>query len=177
MVALAEACPGCGLEMPPGGLAYDGYFNTSPGCWSVFGEVLAAEFQNGALFGQVRQLTADAYAVQHGGGAHPDKSVCVHLVGLHLVLTQGLAPTEVSSRLRRLVGTVSSWPHMTPPSASGSLTVFDVATAKSPEEHVRCVRAWSAQVWNAWQPHHAAATALATVTHKCGKDRRLPTMK
>lgn len=166
MVAAVETCPGCGLERPPGSPSYDGYFNTSPGCWSVFGEVLAAEFQDGVLFGRVHQLTVDAYAVQHAGGPHPDKSVCTHLVGLHLVLKQGLAPMAVAARLQRLVGGLSSWPHLTPPSARGPLTVFDVASAKSPEEHVHRVREWATQVWNAWQPHHTAVAALAAVAHK-----------
>ena len=159
----SEVCAGCGLVTPRGSLPYDGYFNTSPGCWSVFGKVLAAEFQDGVLFGQVHQLTVDAYSVQHAGGPHPDKSVCVHLVGLLLVLTQGLPPIAVAPRLGRLVGRVSSWPHMTPPSESGALTVSDVAAAQSPEQHARRVREWATQVWNAWRPHHAAVAALASV--------------
>lgn len=75
-------CPGCGLAMPLGDTTvYDGYFNTSPECWSVFTEVVGHEFGNAVVFGQVHQLTVDAYAVQHAGGSHPDKSIAVHLVG------------------------------------------------------------------------------------------------
>lgn len=166
MVVAVEACPGCGLERPPGSPGYDGYFNTSPGCWSVYGEVLAAEFQDGVLFNEVHQLTVDAYAVQHAGGPHPDKSVCAHLVGLHLVLKEGLAPTAVPPRLQRLVGAMSSWPHFTPPSVRGTLTVRDVAAARSPAEHARRVREWAAQVWEAWQSHHGAVAALAVVAHR-----------
>ena len=58
-------CPGCGLEMPLAYRVYECNFNSSPECWSVFEEVLAAEFQNAVLFGQVHQLTVDTYAVQH----------------------------------------------------------------------------------------------------------------
>jgi uncharacterized protein DUF5946 len=166
VVAVTEACPGCGLQTPPGSPAHDGYFNTSPGCWSVYGEVLAAEFQDGVLFGQVHQLTVDAYAVQHAGGPHPDKSVCAHLVGLHLVFKEGLAPATVPPRLQRLVGRVSSWPHLAPPSARGLLTVFDVARARSPEDHATRVREWATQVWTAWQPHHPAVAELAAMAHK-----------
>jgi hypothetical protein len=158
-----ESCPGCGLEMPAGRQAYDGYFNTSPGCWSVFGEVLAAEFQDGVLFGQVHQLTVDAYAVQHAGGIHPDKSVSVHLVGLYLVLVKGLTPAEVAPRYQRLIGSKPTWPRLTPPPVSGPLTAFDVASAESPEEHARLVRNWAAQVWNAWQRHHEVVATLASV--------------
>ena len=161
-----ETCPGCGLETPSGSPAYDGYFNTSPGCWRVFGDVLAAEFQDGVLYGRIHQLSVDAYAAQHAGGPHPDKSVCVHLVGLHLVLKQSLPPMRAAARLRRLLGSVSSWPHLAPPSVRGPLTVRDVAAAQTAEEHASCVREWATQVWNAWQPHHEAVAALASLTDK-----------
>src|SRR5258706_9429501 len=96
-------CPGCGLSMPPIGAAtYDGYFNTSQECWSVFTEVIGAEFSNAALFGQVHQLTVDAYAVQHAGGRHPHKSVCIHLTGLYLVLERGRPPPSVPPHLPEL---------------------------------------------------------------------------
>ena len=97
-----RACPGCGLELPPGKRTYGRKFHASAECWSVFEEVLAAEFQNPVLFGQVHQLTVDAYAVQHAGGRHPDKSVCIHLVGLYLALERGVAPVDVPRQLQRL---------------------------------------------------------------------------
>ncbi len=69
------ACPGCGLRMPASeNASYAGYFNTSAECWSVFTEVLGAEYSNPFIFGKVHQLTVDTYAIQHAGGAHPDKS-------------------------------------------------------------------------------------------------------
>jgi hypothetical protein len=157
-----HACPGCGLEMPPGGAAYDRKFNASAECWSVFEEVIAAEFQSPALFGQGHQLTVDAYAVQHAGGRHADKSVCVHLVGLHLVLEKGIALADVAPRLQRLAGRVKAWPHFDLPDARAGLTVRDVALAGGDfSEHVRLVRAWAGQVWDAWQPHHGAVRELA----------------
>ncbi len=51
-------------------------------CWQLYTEVLGDQFSNIVLFGQVHQLTVDAYAVQHSGGGHPDKSTAVHLSGL-----------------------------------------------------------------------------------------------
>jgi len=71
---------------------YYGYFNASPECWMVFTEVLEAEFSNAVLFGQVHRLTVDAYAVQHAGGPHPDKSIAVHLSGLHLMPSKASVP-------------------------------------------------------------------------------------
>jgi hypothetical protein len=157
-----KRCPGCSLEMPEGRGTLESYYNTSPECWSVYTEVLGAEFQNAPLFGQVHSLTVDAYAAQHAGGRHPDKSVCIHLIGLHLVLDRGVAPTGVARHHQRLATAVKAWPHFPPPENRGTLTVYDVATAASSEEHARLVRLWAAQVWQAWRDHHPAISALAS---------------
>lgn len=155
-------CPGCGLEMPDSERIYDRKFHASPECWSVFEEVLAAEFQSVFLFGKVHQLTVDAYAAQHAGGAHPDKSVCVHLVGLHLALEDGVPPVDVAPKLQRLAGIVTAWPHLDPPGDRAPLTICDVALAESPGAHVNRVREWAAQVWRSWSPHHETIRDLAS---------------
>jgi hypothetical protein len=149
-------CPGCGMRMPLSERVYDGKFNASPECWSVFTEVIGAEFSDAVLFGQVHQLTVDAYAVQHAGGRHPDKSVDIHLGGLYLVLERGLAPTSVPPQLQRLA-VLETWPHFEPPVARGSVTVLDVPLADS---HADAVRAWAKEVWQTWSAHHAAIAEL-----------------
>jgi hypothetical protein len=149
--------------MPRGAGVYGGYYHASPECWSVYGEVLAAEYQNALLFGQVHQLAVDAYAAQHAGGPHPDKSVCIHLVGLHLVLERNVAPPDVPSCLRRLASAVTVWPHLPPPEERGPLTVFDVAAAESPQQHASRARAWAEQLWRVWSPHHEAVAELASL--------------
>ena len=160
MALQMRSCPGCGLEMPLSPRAYDRKFHASAECWSVFEEVLAAEFQDAVLFGQVHQLTVDTYAVQHAGGNHPDKSVCIHLVGLYLVLERSVAPVDVPRRLQRLA-VRTSWPHLEPPEERGRLTVCDVALADSPQTKALRVRGWAAEVWKAWSAHHDVARELA----------------
>ncbi len=148
-------CPGCGLAMPAESrVSYDGYYHASPECWSVYTEVLGAEFSNAVLFGQVHQLTVDTYAVQHAGGVHPDKSIAVHLAGLYLVLERGLAPPSVAPRLQQLAARVNAWPHFPAPKNRGGLTVFDVALAESMMDHVAQSRAWAQAVWEAWGAYH-----------------------
>jgi hypothetical protein len=137
---------------------FDGYYNCSAECWRVYTEVLEKEYSNAALFGQVHQMTVDSYAVQHAGGPHPDKSVDVHLVGLHLVLNEGVRSPEVPARLQRLASRIKTWPHFEPPATSGPLTVFDVAVA---DDHAVAVHEWATQVWSAWSQHHTAIAALA----------------
>ena len=155
-----SVCPGCGLTLPAGDTTYDRKFNASAECWATFETVIAAEFQNPALFGQVHQLTVDAYAVQHAGGSHPDKSVCIHLAGLQLTLEQGLRPVDVPPRLQRLARR-ASWPHLDVRAERASLTIGDVAGATSLTLHAERVRAWAQAVWSAWAPHHATARELA----------------
>jgi hypothetical protein len=155
-------CPGCALAMPRDAHApYDGYYNCSAECWSVYTEVLAKEYSNAVLFGQVHQMTVDTYAVQHAGARHPDKSVAVHLVGLHLMLLEGVRPPFVPPLLQQLASRTRTWPHFDPPADRGALTVFDVATAS---DHAAVVRAWAKQVWNAWMPHHAAVERFAKIS-------------
>jgi hypothetical protein len=160
MAAGTSACPGCGLTLPRIDRAYDRKFHASAECWATFEEVIAREFQNAALFGQAHQLTVDTYAVQHAGGRHPDKSVCVHLTGLYLALEKGVPPADVPRKLQRLV-VPRTWPRLPPPEERTNLTVHSVALAGSLQEHVQRVREWAAEVWRVWSPHHEAARDLA----------------
>ena len=152
-------CPGCGLVLPSNEQSYDRKFHASAECWTEFEKVLAVEYQDPAVFGEVHQLTVDAYAVQHAGGQHPDKSVCIHLAGLCLVLELGVPPMKVPPLLGRLASR-TSWPQLDPPMRA-TLTVHDVASSDSPQAHVLRVRAWATDVWRAWSPHHGVARELA----------------
>jgi Family of unknown function (DUF5946) len=143
------------------GATNDTYYNASPECWSVYTEVLGAEYSHAVIFGQVHQLTVDAYAVQHAGGPHPDKSVDIHLAGLHLTVVRGIKPPHVPPLLQRIANGTTEWPHFPLPGVRWTLTVFDVALAAGEfEAHLEAVRAWSASVWDAWSPHHAAIAAF-----------------
>jgi hypothetical protein len=113
------------------------------------------------IWGQVHQLTVDAYAVQHAGGRHPDKSVDVHLSGLHLAFVRGIRAPKIAPLLQRVASAHPAWPHFEPPHVDWKMTVFDVAlVAGEFEDHLGAVRAWSESVWAAWSMHHAAIAAF-----------------
>jgi len=157
-----STCPGCGLKtLVTDDAHYDGYYHTSPECWQLYTKVLGAQFGNALLFGQAHQLTVDAYAVQHAGGQHPDKSVDIHLTGLYLVLEKGLEPPRVPKYLQRLSDSIEAWPHFPLPSFSGPLTIRDIARATSTQRHIELVRTWSIAVWEAWSRYHAEIAKLA----------------
>jgi hypothetical protein len=148
---------------------YEGDFNASAECWGLFTEVLGAEFQNAVIFGQVHQLSVDTYAVQHAGGAQPDKSVAIHLSGLHLALERGIPSPLIPPRLQRIAATSRSWPRFEPPPELAPVTVWDIAYADGVDGHVAASRSWARAVWAAWAPHHDAVAKY--VADRLGAER------
>jgi hypothetical protein len=148
----SRPCPDCGLVLPwSDTAAYDGYYHTSAECWGLYSEVLAEEYGHAVLYGQVHQLTVDAYAVRHAGAAHPDKSVGVHLAGLYLMLKRDASPPMVPGHHKQLARSVAQWPHFAlPDGLDDGPTVFDAALTESVDEHIERSREWARRVWAVW---------------------------
>ena len=143
-----------------GKAAYDGYYHCTPECWGVYGEVLGFQFSNAVVFGQVHQMTVDSYALQHAGGPHPDKSIAVHLAGLHAAFDLGMHQMQIPRLLQRLARNVQTWPSFSPPRTTSSMTVFEIALADTPREHRAGVKQWAAVVWDSWSVHRDEITLL-----------------
>jgi len=143
-----------------GGTPTRSYYNASAECWDLYTEVLATEYSNAFLFGQIHQVTVDAYAVQHAGGPHPDKSLDVHLFGLYLSFEKGIRSPYVPPLLQRLVAAIEVWPHYEPPVERVTLNVFDVAMCDSVEDHICVVREWGRAVWACWAGYHGEVARL-----------------
>jgi hypothetical protein len=131
------------------------YLVSSPGCWAIYGEVLAREFSD-YRYGRKHRLTADAYAVQHPGkpSTRTIQSVAVHLAGLYLVLERGLQIEKSSLFMQRLTNHKSRFHWLDPPKALGPITIYNVWRADNPETHLRRVQDWAASAWSAWEAHH-----------------------
>lgn len=154
-------CPGCALRLPADPDAVNrGSFNASGECLKLFSFVVGEEFGDAVLFSQAHQLTADTYAVQHAGADHPDKSVGVHLCGLHLVHVRHIKPPDVPRMIQRMAERVERWPHFERPEGLDAMTVADIDAAESVEEHIKRVRAWSERIWDAWSPQHKVIAHL-----------------
>jgi hypothetical protein len=138
------------------------YLESSPGCWHVYGQVLAREYSDPA-FGTLHRLTVDSYAVQHPGrpSAQAIRSVCIHLVSLHLVLERGLAAAYATRVMAAAARAKERFFWLTPPAAMGVFTVADVAAAATPAEHEEKVRTWAEAAWAAWARHHATVRGWA----------------
>lgn len=153
----AQPCAGCGALVPDVDGPTHRYFGASPGCWEVYGKVLAREYGDYSRFAPVHRLTVDAYAAQHPGTPSPQavRSVGVHLIRLHLQLERGLphdhanaAMLHISSRLKK------NFLWLDPPPHPGDLTVLHVRDVGDPDDHIKRVREWAWSVWKAWFPHH-----------------------
>ena len=161
--AIAEACPGCGARYAPDptGTTH-AYIGASPACWAAFGELLAREFQDPA-YGRLHRHTVDVYTVQHPGEDdwRQRQSVAIHLVGLCHWLEHGLdAERVIAATQAMLKRDRPDWPWLEPPSEY-EITVRDVLSAASGEEHERLVRSWAEWTWKAWSTHHAVVRRWA----------------
>jgi hypothetical protein len=154
--AKMSRCFSCGGEYPDIDGPVHRYMKSSPGCWAVYGEVLAREYGNPAYF-EVHRLTVDAYAVQHPG-AHDRQSiqsVALHLVRLCLFIEHGLSAEEANDAMLETAKDKDRFIYLEPPSSKGRITAADVAMAASPAQHKDLVRRWAHSCWKAWSAHHA----------------------
>jgi len=149
-------CAGCGALFPGTGGPTHRYLGASPGCWAVYGEVLAREYGDYVRYAPVHRLTVDAYAAQHPGVPSPQsiRSVAVHLIRLHLQLERGLPHEKANDAMLRISARSRDFPWLDPPASPGGVTVLDVRDAKNTPEHVARVRDWARSVWEAWSSHH-----------------------
>ena len=148
-------CPGCGALVPEVEAPGHRYIGCAPGCWALFGEVLAREYSD-FRYARAHRLTVDTYAVQHPGTPTPQSiaSVSLHLLRLYWMLELGHGGEFASDLMRRATRHKSEFTWLEPPATLGTLTVLDVHRASGPEEHVERVRAWALDVWRAWAKHH-----------------------
>ncbi|HEX8287546.1 MAG TPA: DUF5946 family protein [Pyrinomonadaceae bacterium] len=146
----SEVCEDCGAVVAQG----------KAGCLKLFEEVIAKEFTDYS-FGKIHRLTVDAYSLQH-----PDKymrsgkSFAAHLTGICAALEFNDALTVNQ--------TVQKWLSSNPniekpaelPQRKGELTITFIKNAADADEHVKRVREWARDVWNAWFEHHDLAKQL-----------------
>lgn len=149
-------CQGCGGLFPDVAGPTHRYMESCPGCWTVYGEVLAREYSDPAYFA-VHRLSVDTYAIQHPGkpSRQSIQSVGLHLIRLSLLLEQRLDSRYANDAMRAATKIKHAMTWLEPPASLGTLTVAEVITAKTPEQHVSMVRNWAHSAWQAWSPHHA----------------------
>ncbi|MCX5206483.1 DUF5946 family protein [Streptomyces sp. NBC_00237] len=165
--AAVVACVGCGGPVADSQGPTHPYMLGSPGCWHLYGEVIARG-HHAARSSATHRHHVDCYAVQHPGGAEHDRqqrrSVAVHLTSLCLLLEHGVPAVKVPVLRGRMSRTVlprlglTGWPYLPPPAFLGAVTVVDVhrATGGAGDgaAHAAAVRDWAQAAWSAWSGHH-----------------------
>jgi hypothetical protein len=147
-------CIGCGALVPDTDGPTHKYIGASPGCWAVFGEVLAKEYGEYG-YPAVHRLTVDTYAVQHPGtpSRKSIQSVAVHLISLYFVLECGYESKKATRVMQRVTSHSDNFVWLEPPTSMGTMTVVDVNRAKDLAEHERLVQEWARASWEAWSQH------------------------
>ena len=153
-------CPGCGVVLPGSGEPWDRRSLASEACHALYGEVAGYELEHVVRLGKWHQLLVDTYAAQHAGPDTPPIGTAFALIGLAIALELDWDGLRVRDAHQQLARDFRSWPRFEPPSSRGSMTIFDLAMAGSPEAHLERLRAWGADVWAAWSSSHDAVWAL-----------------
>ena len=155
-------CPGCGARFPVLEGPVHEYMEASPACWHAFGQVLAREYAEPALFA-VHRLSVDSYAVQHPGGTSRQaiQSVGVHLARLCLFLERGLTADEANAAMLGVGKIKASMHFLSRPPSLGAITVADIVVTPNVNQHARVVGQWARAAWEAWSEHHETIRAWA----------------
>ncbi len=153
---LTAQCPGCGAVVPASDGPTHRYIGAAPGCWALYGELLAEQY-GPTSDPKTLRLLVDAYPAQHPGipSRQAIRSVAFHLTRLCLVFVHGLAPATVPLRIGPVLDRNEPLSCFDPPRPLGVLTILDIHAAALPER-TAATTAWARSVWDAWTPHHPA---------------------
>lgn len=135
------------------------YMKSSPGCWQLYGEVLAREYTLESYDPLMHRVTVDTYAIQHPG--EPERrsinSVNLHLIRLYLVLhnqVEGSEANEIMKRMSENTKLKEKFVWLEPPSFENTITVADVWKAPDKGSHVKIVLEWGHSVLERWTEKH-----------------------
>ncbi|GAB4216623.1 MAG: hypothetical protein OHK0012_19270 [Synechococcales cyanobacterium] len=132
------------------------YVESTPGCWAAYSKLLAIEYENYPILGDVHRLTVDTYAAQHPGqpSRRSIQSVWSHLIALHFYLEQGFDGDKTRLQLKRFVDIGPELVWLQPPDFSGALNVNHILVAVDPQDHIRRVKEWGHSVYSCWCQVH-----------------------
>jgi hypothetical protein len=150
-------CPGCGIVLPRRDGPRHAYLGASAACWSLY-QRLSCPSSASPDPSRVRRLIGDAYAAQHPGveQVRSVQSVAVHLMDLCVLLERDgevRRPARVLGRTQPRRAVDLHW--LAPPEARGSMTLIDAIGREVGALRAERVEAWAAEVWAAWELHHA----------------------
>lgn len=149
-------CLGCGALVENSIGEAHKYIGAKQGCWDLYSEVLAKEFNEYKYFEHTNRLTVDTYAIQHPGlpGKQSIQSVNIHLISLYIVLVENLNSREATKMIGKILEKKPEFVWLDPPVPNGKITIIDVLKAKNKEEHQEIVKEWAKDVFACWYLKH-----------------------
>ncbi|HEV2615531.1 MAG TPA: DUF5946 family protein [Candidatus Acidoferrales bacterium] len=139
-------CSECGAEVQGG----------NAGCEALFNQFGARDFSD-PRYGATHELLVDAYCLQHPERyCHSAKSYAAHLTRMCCGIEHG-GKREVYAAIPRWLSGASKIERPEPPERRGTMTIADLRATETPEEHVKLVRKWAEDVWQAYAPQHETA--------------------
>ncbi|MFG6101029.1 hypothetical protein D0962_01510 [Leptolyngbyaceae cyanobacterium CCMR0082] len=154
-------CFSCGAETDDIDGATHSYLLSTPGCWAMYGEVLAREYSDFAYWA-VHDLTVDTYSIQHPGqpSRQTISSLNVHLSSLYAYFKLDVSAGELSNIKVKVVQHKDQFVWLEPPDCLGHLTINDILRAENATQHCELVNQWAEDVFNQWQDFHPVVQAL-----------------
>lgn len=141
-----ERCPECGAIVEGG----------AAGCEALFNELGARDFSD-PRYGATHELLVDAYCLQHPERyCRSAKSYAAHLTRMCCGIERG-GKREIYAAIPRWLSGPAKVERPQTLAQRGAMTVADLRSAQTPEEHATFVREWAANVWQAYAPQHEIA--------------------
>jgi Family of unknown function (DUF5946) len=130
------------------------YVISSPSCWALYGELLAAQYSDPARM-RFHQLVVDSYAVQHPADNDPRaiRSVGIHLMTLCLFVERGVDSAR-GTQLHKRVVERPVFTYLPPPVTRGDITVADMLHFAEAGDARDGAFRWAHSAWGAWSMHH-----------------------
>jgi len=156
-----ETCHWCGLETEKLDSPTHRYMASTPGCWALFGRVLAREYEN-VLYWRAHELTVDAYALQHPGteSRQTINSINIHLASLYSYFVLDTAIDDLAKVKKRMSGKKVAYHWLQPPDDLSGMNVADIFAAFSPDEHFERVELWARFLFEKWEDQHKTTAGL-----------------
>ena len=146
-----KRCGGCGRTVEGG----------TEGCQARYEALLARDYEDPAFFA-VHRMFVDTYSLQHPERyCRSAKSLAAHLVGLGLILENGIPAASAPPALRDWLDGRRELEKPPLPEARGEITLGDVETIAEPEPWREAVRAWAVSTWQAYSKLHPLARRWA----------------
>ncbi len=153
-----EACRYCGALVPHSEGAIHRYMLSSAGCFAIFSELLAQQYENSG-YAAVGNLFQDAYCLQHPGENNPQaiSHVAVHSISLYAQLEMGIHDSSQINNLRQRATMPQFKSHyvwLKPPGPIWDITIADIYLLTTVQDYQAKVQDWAKHTWDGWSKRH-----------------------